>query len=141
MNGAALTNFTKAGKSGLIVESGGGARVREEDFANFRVALNGICQALGMLPGTPPSAQDVRYGGNAVHLKTRRGGFWHPLVAPGDDVSEGQPLGEMVDIFGEVAETTTCSFKRAWIGSIRRPFMPLYAGDQIIELVESLPAP
>jgi predicted deacylase len=140
MNGAALTNFTKAGKPGLIIESGGGARVRDEDFANFQVALTGACRALGMLPGRPPRARDIRYGGNAVHLKTRLGGFWHPLVAPGEDVVEGQPLGRMVDIWGEVCETTPSPSKRAWIGSIRRPFMPLYAGDQIIELVESVPA-
>jgi predicted deacylase len=141
MNGSALTNFTKAGRPGLIVESGGGARVWEEDFANFQTALTGLCQALDMLPGTPPQASDVRHGGNAIHIKTRVGGFWYPLVSPGDDVAEGQPLGRMVDIFGDVGETTTCPFKQAWIGSIRRPFMPLHAGDQIIELVESVPAP
>jgi hypothetical protein len=31
-----------------------------------------------------------------------------------------------------------CAFERGWIGSIRRPFMPLYAGDQVIELVETV---
>jgi hypothetical protein len=65
--------------------------------------------------GKPALARNVRYGGNAVHLKTRRGGFWPTLA--------------------------TCGFERVGIGSIKRPFMPIYAGDQIIELVESVPPP
>src|SRR6185437_7989901 len=83
LDGSAFANFTKRGKPALIVESGGGARVWDEDLANLQTALTGLCQALEMLPGTPPAAQDVRYGGNAIHLKTRVGGFWHPLVQPG----------------------------------------------------------
>jgi hypothetical protein len=49
-----------------------------------------------------------------------------------------QPLGEIIDIYGDTVETTTCAFERGWIGSIRRPFMPLYPGDQVIELVETV---
>lgn len=138
LKGAAFANFTKRGKPALIVESGGGARVSDQDLANHQTALTGLCQGLGMLPGTPPRANDIRYGGNAIHLKAKIGGFWHPLVQPGEDVAEGQALGHVVDIFGDIVEVTTCSFPRGWIGSIRRPFMPIYGGDQIIELVEAV---
>jgi uncharacterized protein len=138
LDGSAFRNFTRRGKPALIVESGGGARVLPEDLANLQTALTGMCQALEMLPGTPPTATDIRYGGNAIHIKTRTGGFWHNLVVPGEDVVKDQPLGQMVDIWGAVIETTTCVFDRAWIGSIKRPYMPIYSGDQIIELVESV---
>lgn len=138
LDGSAFANFTRRGKPALIVESGGGAQVWDEDLANLQTALRGVCQALGMLPGTPPVAQNVRYGGNAIHLKTRVGGFWHPLVQPGEDVMAGQELGHMVDIWGDTIETTTCTFERGWIGSIRRPLMPIYSGDQIVELVETV---
>jgi predicted deacylase len=141
LDGACFTHFTRGGKPALIVESGGGARVWDEDFANMQTALTGLCQALGMLPGEPPAAKNIRYGGNAVHLKTRVGGFWHPKVVPGEDVVAGQALGEIVDIWGDVIETTRCDFARGWIGSIRRPYMPIYAGDQIIELVEAVAGP
>ncbi|MGH7072310.1 MAG: succinylglutamate desuccinylase/aspartoacylase family protein [Acetobacteraceae bacterium] len=141
LDGAAFTHFTRAGKPALVVESGGGARVRDEDIANLHGSITGLCQAVEMLPGAPLQAQNVRYGGNAVHLKATAGGFWQPLVSPGDDVSQGQPLGRIVDIFGDVVETPASCFDRGWIGSIRRPFMPIYAGDQVIELVETRPAP
>jgi hypothetical protein len=136
MNGSFITNAVQRGKPALIVESGGGARVWDEDLANMQTAITGLCTALEMLPGTPPAANDIRYGGNAVHLKSSAGGFWHPLVRPGDDVAQGQALGHVVDIWGDTVQTVQCGYASGWIGSIRRPFMPIYAGDQVIELVE-----
>jgi uncharacterized protein len=59
---------------------------------------------------------------------------------PGQDVERDQPLGQIVDIWGDVIETTVCAFDRGWIGSIRRPYMPIYSGHQIIELVERIDA-
>ena len=136
LDGAHFSNFTRRGKPGLIVESGGGARVTQEDLDRMQTAITGICQALGMLPGDPPRADDIRYGGGAVHLKATRGGFWHPHVAPGDDVAQGQVLGEMRDVWGDVVEEVRCSVDRGWIGSIRRPYAALHNGDQVVELVE-----
>jgi predicted deacylase len=137
LKGALFSNFVKrAGKPAIIVESGGGARVTDQDLANFALALSGITRALGMLPGDPPTATDIRYGGSAIHIKSTRGGIWHNAVAPGDDVTEGQTLGTVVNFVGETVETVACPMPRAWIGSIRRPFMPIYSGDQVIELVE-----
>jgi len=141
MEGTFLTNVTRRHrKPALIIESGGGARVRDEDLANFATALGGAARALGMLPGEPPAAADIRRGGNAVHVKCTRGGFWRPAVEPGQDMAGGQAMGEMIDAYGEVVETIRCPAREAWVGSIRRPWMPLYAGDQVVEVVERLPA-
>lgn len=140
MNGSFITNAVRQGKPALIVESGGGARVWDEDLRNMQTALDGLCRGMEMLPGDVPAVSDIRYGGNAVHLKSGAGGFWHPLVAPGDDVVAGQELGHVLDIWGDVSHRVHCGYARGWIGSIRRPFMPIYAGDQVIELVESVPA-
>jgi hypothetical protein len=137
MEGTYLTNVTRRhNKPALIIESGGGARVRDEDLQNFSTALHGAARALGMIAGDPPTAQDIRRGGNAVHVKCTRGGYWNPAVAPGDDMQGGQVMGEMLDMFGEVTETIRCPAAVAWVGSIRRPWMPLHAGDQVVEVVE-----
>ncbi|MFT8244821.1 succinylglutamate desuccinylase/aspartoacylase family protein [Roseomonas sp. BN140053] len=141
LDGAYFTNVTRQhNKAALIVESGGGARVTEDDLTNFRVTLHGLTRALGMLPGEVPEVSDIRHGGNAVHVKCRRGGYWRPLIAPGDDMVGGQPMGEMIDIFGEVVETITCPLPRAWVGSIKRAWMPLFNGDQVVEVVERIDA-
>ena len=138
MDGSFITNAVKRGTPALIVESGGGSRVQPEDLANMDTALTGLCQSLAILPGPPPVAQDIIYGGNAVHLKAVTGGFWRPIKWPGDRVREGDPMGEVLDVFGDVAETVRCTYPQGWIGSTRRPFMPIYAGDQAVELVEEV---
>jgi predicted deacylase len=141
MNGSFITNAVRQGKPALIVESGGGARVWDEDLGNMQTALEGLCRGMGLLPGDAPTARDIRYGGNAVHLKSGAGGFWHPLVAPGNDVVAGQELGHIINIWGDVTHRVQCAYTQGWVGSIRRPFMPVYAGDQVIELVESVGGP
>lgn len=139
LQGACFTNFTKlSGKPSIIVESGGGGRVTDADLANFQIALHGLSRALKMLPGDIPVAKDIRGGGNAVHLKARHGGFWNPLVAPGEDMVSGQEIGRVIDVFGDIVERVTCPFPRAWVGSIRRPWMGVYSGDQILEIVERI---
>ena len=140
MEGTFLTNVTRRhGIPSLIVESGGGARVREEDLENFAAALHGAARALGMITGDSPTAIDIHRGGNAVHVKCTRGGFWNPAVEPGQDMTGGQLMGEMLDMYGEVVETISCPAAQAWVGSIRRPWMPLHAGDQVVEVVERKP--
>lgn len=139
MDGTYLAHVSRThGKTALIIESGGGARVREEDLANFSTALNGAARALGMIAGDPPVASDIRRGGNAVHVKCTKGGFWDCLVEPGQDMVAGQVMGRMVDLYGQVVEEIRCPTGQAWVGSIRRPWMPLYSGDQVVEVVERL---
>jgi hypothetical protein len=44
----------------------------------------------------------------------------------------------MIAMTGEVLETIACPIGAAWVGSIRRPWMPLYAGEQVVEVVQRL---
>jgi predicted deacylase len=137
LSGAHFANYTKRGKPALIVESGGGARVTPEDLDRLTSAIFGVCQALEMLPGKPRKPERIRLGGDAVHLKARTGGLFIPRVGPGDDVAKGQHLADLVDLFGDVVEEVRCPLERAWVGSIRRPHMPIFNGDQVFELVET----
>lgn len=135
LEGTHFANFTKRGKPALIVESGGGARVTEDDLERLTGAIFGVCQKLDMLPGTPPVLEKYRHGGDAVHLKARRGGLFIPKVGPGADVEKDQHIADIIDLFGDVVEEVRCPLSRAWVGSIRRPHMPIYNGDQVFELV------
>ena len=137
LDGAAFTNYCRRlGKPSIIVESGGGARVTEHDLSCFQQALTGMAQAMGLLPGTPVPAPKPKLGGNAVHVKCRRGGYWEPHIAPGDTMIGGQLMGVMHDITGLVIEEIHCPLAHAWVGSIRRAYMPLYNGEQVVEVVE-----
>jgi predicted deacylase len=135
LSGCHFVHFTRRGKPALIVESGGGARVTPEDHDRSTAAIFNVCRALGMLPGEPARPSRYRLGGDAVYVKATEGGLFQPLVAPGDDVVAGQPLGRIMNLFGDVAQEIVCPVERAWIGSVRRPNMPIYNGDQAFEIV------
>jgi uncharacterized protein len=137
LDGAAFTNICRRrGVPAIIVESGGGARVTDTDLARFQQALTGVCRAMGMLAGAVEPCPTPKHGGNAVHVKCIRGGYWEPHVQPGDTMTAGQLMGVMRDITGLVVEEVRCPARHAWVGSIRRPWMPLYNGEQVVEVVE-----
>ena len=133
--GAHFAAYTKRGKPALIVESGGGARVTEEDIARLTQAIFGVLKEMKMLPGEPPKRDRYRLGADAIHMKATRGGLFLPFVAPGDDVVRGQHIADIVDLYGDVVQAVHCPVERAWVGSVRRPHMPIYNGDQVFELV------
>lgn len=139
--GAAFAQFTKAGKPGLIVETGGGARVTEEDISRFVLAIEGMTRGMGMLPGELPTTATYRYGQNAVDMTARNGGLYRTLVEAGDDVVKGQKVGEVVNIYGDVTQTIRCELERGWVGAIRRPWMPIYSGEEVIEIIQTIPDP
>lgn len=139
--GAAFAQFTRAGKPGLIVETGGGSRVTEEDISRFVLAIEGMAQGMGMLPGEVPQLAAYRYGRNAVDMTAQRGGLYRSLVEAGDDVVRGQKVGEVIDIYGDVTQTIHCGLEHGWVGAIRRPWMPIYSGEEVIEIIETMPDP
>jgi hypothetical protein len=53
-------------------------------------------------------------------------------------MTRGQLASEMISVTGEVLETIRRPVPSAWVGSIRRPRMPLYAADRVVEVVERL---
>lgn len=135
LSGAQFANLTKRGMPAIIVESGGGSRVLPHDIERLKGAIIGVCQAMKMLPGDPPKVERYKKGKNGFYLKSRTGGFFIPYVSAGDDVVKGQHLADIVDIYGDVVEELRCPLDVAWIGSVRRPHMPLYGGDQVFEIV------
>ncbi|MHA6643732.1 succinylglutamate desuccinylase/aspartoacylase family protein [Mesorhizobium sp. A623] len=138
LDGGHFTQYTKMGKKPcLIVESGGGARVLDHDIERLDCAIRGVAQAMDMLPGEPVVHPEYRLGGDAIHLKCTRGGLFMPRVQEGEDVIEGQHLGHIINFYGDVVEDIRCPVKEAWIGSIRRPNMAIYNGDQVFEIVET----
>jgi len=133
--GAAFSSFIKYGKPALLIESGGGARVTEQDLKNYRDAIRGACQQMSMLPGRPPPL-DYRIGQTANVLKSTRGGIFFGSVEPGASATRNTELGRVVDLYGDVTETFHCPFDAAWVAAIRRPFMPIYSGEEVAEVVE-----
>jgi hypothetical protein len=136
--GAMVTHLVQRGKPALIVESGGGSQVTDADVAAFSGAVRGVAQALGMLPGDPPRQPGYRLLREAELVYSRRGGLFRPLVGPGEIVAKDQPLGEVIDLHGDVVDVPRSPHGPAWIGAIRRRHMAVYSGDFIAECMTIL---
>jgi predicted deacylase len=135
LQGAAFTQFTKAGKPALIIECSVGNR--RDDHEQLLMALRNILKHLEMLPGKPVMVGKARGSGKCYHPVTTRGGFWRPSVGLGEQVRKNQKLGEIVDIYGAVVEEFTSPFESGWIGYVFAYHLPVYAGEALIELVSS----
>ncbi|MBM3567391.1 MAG: hypothetical protein FJX46_01400 [Alphaproteobacteria bacterium] len=133
LGGAMFTVLTKRGIPSLIVECGGGGQVPEAHVANFVAAMTGVAQSMGILPGRPKRFARYRVFDESALIYSRKGGLFRPLVEPGDIVEKGHVLGEIVDLSGKVVERPRASIGPSYIASIRRPWMPVYSGDQIAE--------
>jgi predicted deacylase len=135
--GAAYLEFVRRGKPALLYESGGGSRVTERDIDNFDNAITGCCKALGMVASsaTEPRAQFL-HGGRSANFRAARGGIFVSSVSEGDLRSKGEEVGYVIGTFGERFENIQCPFDKAWVASIRRPYMPVFAGDELASLIE-----
>lgn len=131
--GAAFLSFAARGKPAVLVESGGGARVTPEDIENHARAIRGAAALLEMLPADD-RAVPSKQGGDLLILRSTRGGVFHPTAAPGQTLVQGDEIGRIVNLFGEVVEISRCPMTRAWLAALRRPYMPVYSGDEIAEL-------
>jgi len=60
---------------------------------------------LGMIAGEPAVARDLRLGVSQFVVPAGRGGLVRLAVQVGDEIAEGQVLGEIWDEFGDVVET------------------------------------
>ena len=106
----------------------------ETDIANFARAIEGACLFLGLLPGQPAPA-DPPEGRAVRNLRARRGGIFVASIEANAVVPAGTPLGCIVDALGDVREKFVSTAPSAVVTAIRRPYMAVYAGDEVLSLV------
>jgi predicted deacylase len=101
--GMTATAAAQAGTRAVIAEAGGIGQLEESAVAMLADGVANALRVLGMLPGEPgpPRSRDV---GNFVWPRSRQAGFWVAAVKPGDEVGEGDLLGEVRDLYGDVLE-------------------------------------
>jgi predicted deacylase len=91
------------GRLGVIAEAGG---IGQLDHTAVELLKNGAKNALKVLKvldGEPePSRSQLVNRFEWVY--SGPGGFWVPKVETGDHVKQGQPLGEIRDLYGETRQ-------------------------------------
>jgi len=93
----------------VMTESGTPFHIREEDIRFHQEGITNLLRHLGMLEG------DAILGDPPVDPPTRRlwsehAGIWRRKVEAGQRVKEGEKLGEVLDLLGEVRQVAEAPF-------------------------------
>ncbi|MGH7704407.1 MAG: succinylglutamate desuccinylase/aspartoacylase family protein, partial [Candidatus Dormibacteria bacterium] len=102
--GAAYASGALAGVPSVIAEIGQQGICDEPSVARHLRGLQNVLAELEMIDpvGDPPDPPDPpRPMGEMVWMRTEISATYHPQVAVGDEVSQGQAVGELRDIFGD----------------------------------------
>jgi uncharacterized protein len=90
----------------IIAEAGGCGQLEEDVVTLLVEGVRNVLRALGMLPGGLPSRRPgMRAVGRFLWLRSEHEGWWDAAVGPGDEISEGETLGRVRDLWGAKLET------------------------------------
>ncbi|MBI3977685.1 MAG: succinylglutamate desuccinylase/aspartoacylase family protein [Chloroflexi bacterium] len=95
----------------VFFETGGGCYVHEEDGVQVMVkGATNIMKHLGILHGQPTGLPATYRFLDCLMMGSTTGGYLFHKVKLGDPVKKGDPLGEIVNLLGEVVETPVAPF-------------------------------
>jgi predicted deacylase len=138
LEGALFSNVVMRNKPAVLVECGGGGPVALEHAENFAHAIESVARYLGIVPGARPAAVAPRLINGCSFVYSQYGGFFEPLVAPGETVRAGQPVGRTLSPYGEILEELVAPVGPAYIASILRPYLPIHSGTEVAEAIRVL---
>jgi predicted deacylase len=105
LGGMTSSAAAQAGIPAIIAEAGGCGRLEESAVTMLADGVRNVLHHLEMLPGPPqPPRPDLRSVGSFVWLRCANAGWWDAAVGSGDEVSEGQVLGRVRNLWGDVLE-------------------------------------
>ena len=105
---------------------------RQQDARQAEFALS-FLRGIGVVPGQPLRAERVTVVEQYRIITPSRGGFFYPLVKPGDPVSEGAPLARVVDVYGDEVEVLRSPVSGAIVLGIQE-FPVVTTGSWVAEL-------
>jgi len=101
--GMTIDAAAQAGVPAIIAEAGGRGILEERCVQLLADGVRNVLRSLEMLPGDV-QARELRFVGGNVWLRSQHEGWWDAAVGPGVDVAEGQLLGRMRNLWGDVLE-------------------------------------
>ncbi len=99
--GAAYASAALRGVPGIIAEIGQQGICDEPSVARHLGGLQNVLSTLGMIDPVRPPASAPEAMDQMVWMRTDISATYHPSVSVGERVEQGQPVGELRDIFGE----------------------------------------
>jgi uncharacterized protein len=103
--GSTYSAASQAGIPAILTEAGGQGIWTAEHVALHAEGLHRLLRYLGMTPGPAPAPLPSTLLDRFLWLRSDAGpAFWHPAVAVGDFVREGQELGRVLDYEGKLLQ-------------------------------------
>lgn len=103
--GTVTAEAAKKGVVSVLAEAGGKGLLEEENVSILYNALLNAIKHLNMIKGQPTLPLKQRVTSRGSFGKAKRGGFWHPHVSAGTVVAEGDVIGEITNLQGDILET------------------------------------
>jgi len=116
----------------LLEVGGGGVMERQQDARQAEFALS-FLRGIGVVPGQSLRVERVSVVEQYRIITPSRGGFFYPLVKPGDPVGEGAPLARVVDVYGDEVEVLRSPVSGAIVLGIQE-FPLVTTGSWVAEL-------
>jgi predicted deacylase len=99
-SGTARISALEAGKAAVTVEAGGGGGCREETIAAHVGGVRSAMQYLRMIEGAPAMRREYRIVSGTFD-RAATGGFFLGRACPGAPCRAGEPVGVIVNHFGD----------------------------------------
>lgn len=116
----------KEGVPAVTVEAGGGGRSISSVENDYEKMLGNVMKAYKMIDGQPEFASNLTMF-QGTFISCNAGGFWTQTAKIYDQLKEGQEIGNIVDLYGEVVEVVRAPFDG--IVSAERTFPAIHAGE------------
>lgn len=103
-SGTISAEASKMGKPAITAEAGGMGVLDEKDIDLHIEGVMSIMRKIKMLKGIPKVRSNRKILSGMISIRAGRGGIFIRTVNPGDIVTKGQIVGEIVDLFGGTLE-------------------------------------
>ncbi|HST15998.1 MAG TPA: succinylglutamate desuccinylase/aspartoacylase family protein [Gaiellaceae bacterium] len=103
LGGMTSSAAARAGIPAVIAEAGGCGQLEESATSLLVAGVRNVLRHLEVLPGDPAPPRS-RVVGKFVWFRASQDGWWQPTVAAGDEVTEGQLVGSLRTLYGDVLE-------------------------------------
>jgi len=126
-------NLPAIGIPAFLLEVGGGSAMsQQQDAQQADYALN-FLRGIGVVPGQAQAALAHTLVNDYRIVTPERGGFFYASVAPGERVEEGDPLGRVVDVYGNEVEVLRAPVGNAIVLGIQ-DYPAVASGSWVVEL-------
>ena len=126
--GALDYQLAAIGIPAFMIELGAGGRAAPDDIRQGTEGFFGVARELKMLAGGG-GAQTVRRVRKRGHVTFGNGGLFRTTRQPGETIRSGEPLGELLNVWGELIDRPSLKRDVVIIGIRRDPVV--HSGDRL----------